>query len=362
MKFIPQHSKKARLLSQALARSLDIDTFAANNAVALMYGHSRWTVLCKAMLNGQPSMWDEQITLDEVDARQTILIERLRDGLSLDDNASRTLVQHLKPTAQAKSQVVAINQRPAGPGGSPVEDYNAITEAFGKIGNAPNPDAVLGGLLKEAMGTAGETLPADFDFDKLSDRLRVAKPVDPGAYFDILQSLGWPLDESSFEQDYVTGEPSFFAESQTGHVPVYITALAMIPEDDNDALAQAAMVQTEADNRDNMGTERLILLWSQPVVKVIDGAGYSYWGCLWQDGQWRDFLINGEMDCADRLFALNPPGQTANRPSRSQADPDHDLAKAVVIFLHGLQAQREQVKMATIPTPSGWETLLPSLQ
>ena len=82
----------------------------------------------------------------------------------------------------------------------------------------------------------------------------------------------------------------------------------------------------------------------------------------WQDGQWRDFVINGEMNSADRLFDMNPAGQSINQPNMTQSDPKHELAESVAIFMQGLQHKQEQIKMARINTASGWDILLPSLQ
>ncbi len=363
MKFIPKQSKKARLLGQALSRSLNIDTDAANDAVAVMYGHSRWGALCKAMQKSKPSLWDEEVNRDIAASREAILVERLSDCMQLDHFSCRNLVQHLKPCAQANSQPLPTDRAPSSP---PTDvhgmDFSAITEAFGMDRSAQRTDARLNGLLQEVMHAAGEELAADFEFNNLGDRMRLSKPVDPGVFFDILQSLGWPLDESSFEQNYACGEPSFFAESKTGHVPVYLSSLVMTPEDADDRMANEVMGVTEEDNCKNMETERFILMWGQPQVKVIGESEYSYWGCLWQQGRWRDFLINGAMTSADKLFDMNPEGQTINRPNKVQSDPKHELAKSVVIFMQGLQAQRDRVKMSKIKTASGWDMLLPSLE
>lgn len=361
MKFIPKQNKKARLLGQALSRSLNIDTAAANHAVAVMYGYGRWQTLCKAMQNSPASMWDEEVSTDEVDAREAILIERLSQCLQLDQESCQSLIQHLKPCSQAKSQPFSAAKRPLQDDQARTDDISAITEAFSAATNPHGGEAMLGNLLKKAIGAAGEETPDEFEFGNLGERMRLSKPVDPGAFFDILQSLGWPLDESSFEADYVLGEPSFFAESETGHVPVYLSSLAMTPGNDDDTMANEVMQRVEDDNFKNMGTERCILMWGQPQVKQIGGQDYSYWGRLWQDGQWRDFLINGDMTSADRLFDRNPAGQSINHPNPAQSDPDHELAASVVIFLQGLQQQREQVKMARINTLSGWEMLVPSL-
>ncbi|MEH6627771.1 MAG: hypothetical protein V7739_15100 [Motiliproteus sp.] len=362
MKFIPKQNKKARLLGQALGRSLNIDTAEANNAVAVMYGYSRWDSLCKAMQKSTPSMWDEEVSHDVAATREAILVERLSACMQLEPDATRTLVQHLKPTSQSKSQSFSTDRgRSPRPNTGQGTDFDVITKAFDMTGSPAGADRMMENLLKEAMGAAGEEVRDDFDFSNLNDRARTAGPVDPGAYFDIFQSLGWPLDESSFEETYVYGEPSFFAESHLGHVPVYITSLAMTPENDADGMAQEVMAITEEDNCKNMETERFILMWGQPQVKVIDGGEYSCWGRLWQDGQWRDFLINGEMTSADKLFDMNPLGQSINRPHKAQADPKHELAASVVIFMQGLQQQRDKVKMGTIQTASGWNTLMPSL-
>ncbi len=361
MKFTPKQNKKARLLGQALSRSLDIDTATANDAVAQMYGHSRWDTLCKAIQKSPASMWDEEVSSEVVQAREEIQIERLSQCLQLDHYATRMLVQHLRPTSKAKSQPYRVDRSRPGPSDLPASDFSAITEAF-EVGANQQGSAVMAGLLQQALTGAGEDSVDGLDSGNLEDRMRIARPIDPGAFFDILQGLGWPLDESSFEQRYVYGEPSFFAESQIGHVPVYLTSLAMTPDDSDDRMANEVMDLIEEDNYKNMQTERFILMWGQPQVRVVDGHCYSYWGRLWQQGQWRDFLINGDMTSADRLFDMNPLGQSINRPNKAQSDPQHELAKGVVIFMQGLQQQRERVKMAAIKTASGWDMLVPSLQ
>ncbi len=361
MKFIPKQNKKARLVGQALRRSLNISTQQANDAVAVMYGHARWATLCKAMLKGQPSRWDEEISPDMAKQRTSILVERLRQSLQLSADDAQRLIDQLKPTSTALSQPLVLHVIHSPPSTvKPADDLQAIADAFALQGNQQNTDLIMTKLLNEAMAAAGDETADGFDASTLSERMRVSQPIDPGAFFDILQSLGWPLDESSFEVDYVYGEPSFFAESSLGHVPVYLTSLAMTPNAD-DSLAFDVMAVMEEDNCTNMETERFILIWGQPQVKVIDDNPYSYWGRLWENGQWRDFLFNGEMSSADKLFAMNPADQDINQPTTMQADPEHALATSVVVFLQGLQGQRDKITMGKIQTPSGWDMLVPAL-
>ncbi len=363
MKFTPKQNKKARLVGQALRRSLNITTQEANDTVAMMYGHTRWATLCKAMLKGQPSLWDEEISRDEAKQRATILAQRLSQALKLSSDDAQRLLEQLRPTSTALSQPLLLDAAPTrpSPATNPADDLQAVAEAFALQGNQQNTDTMMTKLLNEAMAAAGDETADGFDASTLSERMRVSQPIDPGAFFDILQSLGWPLDESSFEVDYVYGEPSFFAESSLGHVPVYLTSLAMTPGTD-DSVALDVMAVMEEDNCKNMETERFILMWGQPQVKAIDANQYCYWGRLWENGQWRDFLFNGDMTSADKLFAMNPADQDINQPSATQADPEHELATSVVIFLQGLQGQRDKVKMGRIQTPSGWDMLVPALK
>lgn len=351
MRFVPKTSKKARLLAEALSRSLNVTTTDTNPIVAALYGFSTWNTLCKAIQKEEPSLWDEETSSDIIESRQSISIERLVEQLDIDITTAKNLVDHVKPTSKEKGKAFPVD----------VENTKNHTDSinFADLFGGASGDEMEKMIEDFAKRTLGDELGDDFDFSNFSDRMRISKPIDPGMYYSICDNIGLTVIEDSFNEEYEYGHSSFCIYSKKEDVPVYITSLTMVPGDEGDEMAYEIMSIVEKNNDWDEDADRMILFWGQPSVKKINGKRYTYMGVLWEDGCWRDFLLNEEMKTIEDLFEMNPKNQNVNAPNENQEDKGAGLAIRITLFMNDLQDVREKVKFNSIGSPSGWDILLP---
>lgn len=355
MRYIPATTKQARLWVDAVSKSLKIEKSEASQIYARLCGFNSWDQLMPQIGQGEPSPSDEHVTKDILETRKRIYSERLVDDFGMNESMAEYLIDKVSPSSARKPQRFSIDTTSLY-GVDPEQGVN-LGELFKTLEMETGQD-MNSALEQFAKETLGDSVPEDFSFDNFAERMRISKPLDPGAWYDLLKTIGWDLIEESFRSEYVYGEESFVALKEGAEVPVFITSLFRAPSDFDDEMANSVMEVVEDYALEELDCEEALLFWGQPGVKRIDGKAYTHFGMYYTEGEWHEFLINKDTSISD-LFNQHNEMESIESPPESLSDKDFMLAVAAIKVTNHID-QTKRVSFSELGTKSGWNSLMPT--
>lgn len=354
MPFIAPSTKNARLWVDAVSKSLKLDKAETADIYARLCGFNNWDQVVQEIGRGSPSPTDEQVTKDVMQTRRAVYGEVLVDEFGMSRRFANYIIEKVSPSSSKKPSRFSLDIS-----GAYDEDPEnpTIGELFSDLGmdSGESLDKTMEAFMREVIG---DSLPDDFSFKNIAERMRISKPVDPGAWYDLLFTIGWDLIDESFRLGYVYGEESFVAIKSGQRVPIYITSLVRTPYDTEDEMAESLMSLLEDYTEEVFDTDEAIVFWGQPLVKTIDGDYYAHFGMYYTDGEWHEFLIN-QHTTIDDLFKQHVTMESIDSPPKSLSDEGLGLSVAAIKTINHIDQEKE-VSLQMLKSPSGWNHLMPS--
>lgn len=350
MKIIPESHKKARLWVEACAASLDVEKAVAAAMYANICGFGSWNSIVQIIGTQQPSPLDETLNSEQLSERRSGYIEILVSVFDMNPSYASYLVSHLSPTSGKHPKKIAFN----------AQSMHGSEDDAGIPLIPPGMESMMEEGMEAFLAMMKENHPefADFDTTNFAERLRISKPLNPGLYYDFCKNLGWDLDESSYEEDYVFGEASFSINSPKGKVLVYANSIVQTPYDTEDEMANHVRTTVVEDAYDFSDDPRLILFWGQPMTKKVKDLSFTCLGSIYVNGSWSDMLLNTEMRNVDTMLEMVSKGIDFNNPDPIFADK-HNLAARIFLALSiGAQSLEElnEYEIMQFGSPSGWNS------
>ena len=338
MPYIAPSTKHARLWVDAVSKSLKIEKSDAATMYARLCDFKSWDQLVQAIGRGKPFYCD-------------VLV----DEFGMNTRFAEYIIEMASPSSGKKPSRFSLD---TGGMHTPDEDDKpSIGKLFQEMGldSEEGMDKAAEEFFRRTMG---DSLPEDFSFENFTGRMRISKPIDPGAWWDLLMTIGWDLIEDSFRPEYVYGEESFVAVHDDEEIPVFVTSLVRVPFDDDDEMANEVMAVVEEHADYELESDKILLFWGQPTIKEINGKPYGHYGMYYVDGQWHEFLLNKDTTITE-VFNQHLIMESVESPHVSLSDEGYGLAAAMAKVLNGIEPDAD-VPMSTLGSPSGWKSLLPS--
>jgi hypothetical protein len=359
MRYIAQSTKHARTWVEAVSKSLKIEKNTAADMYARLCEFSNWDHAVQEITRGKASPTDEMVSKDILETRKLFYADVLMREFGMRESLAEYMIDRVSPSGGRKPQRFSINTDALFDDESDDESEGEVDlhKMFKSLGMGSESD--MNKAMEEfARKALGESVPDDFSFDNFAERMRISKPLDPGAWYDILMSIGWDLIDESFRSDYVYGEESFVALKDGTEIPVFITSLVRAPYDIDDKMANEVMSKVEAYTLDEFEADEALLFWGQPIVKKIDGKDYAHFGMYCTEGQWHEFLMNKDTSISD-VFNQHNEMESIDTPPESLCDENIMLAVAVIKISNHID-QDIPISLSVMVNKSGWNSLLPS--
>jgi len=355
MPFIAPTTKLARLWVDVVSKSLQIEKSDTAEIYARLCGFNNWDQVVGAINRGKPSPSDESVSQDVLETRHKTYIECLVDEFGMQKSLSEHIIERASPSSSRKPQRFSIDTEALfGAGRDDGLNLKEMFESLGGGADGKDMEQMLEDFAREALG---DSMPEDFSFDNFADRMRISKPIDPGLYCDMVETIGWDVVEGSFNPEYEYGEESFAVWKEGEQVPVYLTSLTRAPHDVDDEMADRVMELVEAHAAVDLGADEALLFWGGPSMKQIRGHMYTHFGMYLTGGKWHEFVISKDMTIDD-IFSQHLHAESVDSPRKSWSDKDAMLAVGVVRAMHGIP-DGEKVSFVEVGTQSGWNTILP---
>lgn len=355
MPYVAPSTKHARLWVDAVSKSLKMDKSTVAQMYARLCEFKSWDRAVEAIGRGEASFTDENISKDVMLTRRQLYAEVLIGEFGMNESMAEYIAEIASPSSAIKPRRFSIDQaslfKPKDDQGTNLRD---MFKAFGM----DTEEDINKGIEEYARANLADSLPDDFNFDNFAERMRISKPLDPGAWYDLLDTMGWDLVDESFQSDYSYGEESFIAIKDDQEVPVFITSLSRTPYDVDDNMANEVMAIVEERVWDEFDSEEAVLFWGQPTVKKIDGKDYTHFGMYYTEGQWHEFLINRYTSITG-LFRQHHEVESIDSPPESLCDEGMALAIAAIEITNHLH-ESPRMSLRTLTTRSGWNFMLPS--
>lgn len=353
MKYIPSSTKQARLWVDAISKSLGLEKSLASHMYTRLCGFNNWDRLVNQIGSTSASPLDEQVTKDVLETRKAFYVGCLTEEFGMNEGMAEYIIERASPSSNKKPQRFSVNTESLYNDDSKDSiDLHQLFKDFG-MDSGEGFDKVFEEFAREALG---DDLPEDFSFENLTERMRISKPLDPGAWYDLCATIGWELDEESFRPEYVYGEESFFALKEGEAIPVFITSLSRAPSDVDDTMANRVMDLVEEYAVEELDCDEAILFWGQPGIKKIKDKFYTHFGMYYTEGQWHEFLINKDTTISD-LFDQHNQMESIEEPPESLSDEGCMLATASIKAINHIDQERD-VSFAQMGTKTGWNMLL----
>jgi hypothetical protein len=317
---------------------------------ANLCGFRSWNAIVQVIGTQAPTPLDETLSAEDLAVRRSEYIAVLVSVFGMNPHYASHLVASLSPTSERLPRKIAFDS---------TSMYDSDED-----GRIPLIPPGMESMLEEGMDAFLDMLKEsnpelrDFDTTNFAERMRISKPINPGVYYDFCQNHGWDLDEESYEEEYVFGEPSFSINSPNGDVLVYANSIVQTPYDKEDEMAEhvrSTVLQNAIEFYDN---PRLILFWGQPMSKTVGNFHFTCPGSLYVDGKWHDMLMNAQMRSVDTMIEMVRSGIDFNNPDKIFDDKYSQTAKTFLALTVGAKNSEElsKFKIMTIGSASGWNT------
>lgn len=320
--------------------------------LAGMCGFIEWAHLVDSIGKRRPSAPDEAISPGIVKRRHKAYREFLVNVFAMSPQSARYLVMHLSPSSSKPFAPISMDRDIQH---GPLEDDTDLGALFESM---PDPNSKeFADIMRRMMG---DSLPPDFSFDNFEDRMRLSGDVFPHAWYNLFRHQEWDIIEDSYDENAELGEPSMVAQdSGIGFVPIYLTAVVRTPYDRLDTAADLAMQAVAEDMELSELGDVALLLWKWPLAKTINGNDYCHIGMAYQEGQWRELLINIDCTSPAKLLKLNGGVADINDGCEALIDKGRALTMAILFNIHEVEPEdMDKISVTEIASASGWSSIM----
>lgn len=347
MKYIPQSLEVASQWVDVCQQCLGIERSEVASMYANMCGFGSWDLMATHMVVERPSLTDEEIKEEEMDIRHCFYREVLVDTFFVNPCFADYFIAMASPSSGKSCTAFSVDRK----------------QIFGKATNGMHiPGRHMGKVINSyAEQVLGSKLGKNFDFSNFSDRLRVHSGVFPGYWYNLMDSLGWKVDENSYVEEYSFGRPSVFVKSKSDEsIPVYIVSLTRIPLETSDQMAGTVLSLLEEDLKNRLMLDKAIVFWGSMLSKRVEGRWFTHPGMIYQSGTWKEFLINQHVKTVDMAFDMVRI-MDINDPHPLFEDFQMELNRGFSYMKMDVDCPAK-VEFNQLTNPSGWINLIPNLK
>lgn len=319
--------KYTKLSAIALSNSIKILPNTAREILAQALEHETWDRYVNIANVREPELLDKHLSSDIANHRTGVFTENLSDILGLHTSVAEQLVNSISPFTGAKPKPYRVDiEQDEHEGGINIKDL------YDSIGG---DDGMLDALHRIAdTNPELESLKDITDINEFQERMRISHPMNPGAYYDVLENLtNWQLDDTYYEEEYTYLEESFHLVSQKDDVsyPVYLVSLTASPGDNNDKIF--------AEIKDVIASYkgRALILFRHPCFKEIKDNTYAVIGAFYNGKAWSWTLLTDDDPeiQSDKITPENydletPVLDSSMKVPTEQGCPSHIVYQAVV--------------------------------
>lgn len=353
MKIIPANHKQSRLWVEACAASLDIDKAEAAAMYSNLCGFPSWNAIVQVIGTQKPTDLDETLSAPDLAARRLGYIEVLVSRFGLNRHYASHLIATLSPTSSKHPKKIAFDSA-----SMREPDKDGREYLF-----PPGMESMMHDGMNAFMEMFKKTHPelGDFDADDLIEHSRMSKPINPGIFYDFCQNHDWDLNDESYKEVYVFGEPSFTVNSPKGQVLVYLNSITQTPYDDDDETANRVRNTVLENALSHNPNQRIILFWGQPLSKKIRDKSFTCVGSTYVSGKWHDMLMNRDMRSVDSIIDFACSGIDFNKPDEALSDKHNQTLQTFLALTVGAKNSFElsQIQFSVMGGASGWGVHIP---
>jgi hypothetical protein len=247
----------------------------AQRLTAVVLGYAAWAELLKIAGTANPSLLDEELDVLELRARRTAQAIRLQQDRSL-----------------------------------PIE----IAEAFIDVWCPSMGPAAYNSQYAEE----------DDDDDSFPgmDAFRLAHPSDVNFGVDLCKGLGWPILSAGDDPEFGMASVFTYGSQPNKPVPIFVSALAYLPGDEDDAQAKQQRQQVARVMTSFPGTPGACIVYQHPMLS----GDYVFFGAVFRNQKWLDMAWSSALASVDVLFEWADKGWDLRSRHPDTADKDGKLS------------------------------------
>lgn len=349
MKYIPPSSKIAFQWIDVCANSLEISMDDASDIYAHLCGANNWGDLLSAIESGTPSNDDSTVHPKILELRRNFYVKVLINRFGINPSIAHYISIKFSPSSLIFPTVVSIDLNriyAADEEKSSFELCNLSTALDRLVSARPQ-------LVKNSTYTIENGYKPSGPVKSL-----LSIKVCPALCYNVLTSLQWKVDKESYNNVYCAGKPSFlvFSRSSKEVIPIYISELTRYPYDIGDTRCNDLMDEIQKDVEVN-GYSRAILFWYALTTKKIKGLNYTHPGMVYIQGQWKETLINAEMNDVEDMFKCSEVTPDINQPDPVYCDRGGALMLGFQLMYRKVSTLSE-LKIMAVSSPTGWYALI----
>lgn len=355
MKFIPYDHKTARLWVEACADSLSIDKLEAASMYANLCGFRTWDLLMQTIGTGRPSPTDEQVDDETMAARKDFYLSVLVEMFTMNQFHASYLLDTISPSSSKYPRKFSFDH---------LSMHDAPPDSLMHLFPADIDSRAQAKRLNEGLESIFEMIAenhpefAEVDTSNFMERMRISIPIDPRAYRNFCEKMGWEVLDGTYSEDYEVGLPSFSLRSGIGDVLVYANSLTQTPMDSDDEMAEHLRQMVLSDAMEYSDSPNIMLMSGKFLTKEYKGRHYTHGGSLFRQGEWFDFLLHRGMTKVEDVFEVAASDIDFNNPDEALHDKTDGALNLFLVEIHHLdsfEALSKHKKMKA-GSPSGWYT------
>lgn len=314
-------------------------------------GYRTWDLLMKAVNSTPPSECDENLSAEIVETRKAYYVQTLIGVFGMNPDFAEYVIDHANPSSTAVPKRFSIKRDEVyEPEGDSRLNLKEMFRAAG-LGSERDINRVMNEFAETVLG---DDMP-EGGFENFAERLRISRPVDPSHWYNLLATMKWTIDESSYNEEYVYGEDSFTLVDRRGvDIPVYLTSLVRTPLDSTDAMANEVLKVCQEHCESEIGSDRCILFWGSPVMKEINGRWFAHFGMYLANDKWSEFLMNETTTLED---VFDQKHDDIDNPNIQYEDINRRLAMGFMCMINNIP-EGENAPYSEVGTMSGWNYIL----
>jgi hypothetical protein len=249
----------------------------AQRLTAVVLGYAAWAELLKVAGTTNPSRLDEELDGVELRERRSAQALRLHRDRSVPVELAEAFVDAWCPS-----------MGPAAYNSQYAEDAE------------DDEDDVFGGL----------------------DGFRLAHPSDVNFGVDLCKGLGWPILSAGDDPEFGMASVLTYGRQPNKPVPIFVSALAYMPGDEDDAQAKQQRQQVARFIASFPGAPGACIVYQHPMVS----EEHVFFGSVLRNGKWLDMPWSSALTSIDVLFEWADKGWGIRERRPETADKDRKLS------------------------------------
>lgn len=244
---------------------------------AIVLGYGSWQELRKGLRTASPSLLDEELGSAELTQRREAQVSRLRQACSMPADAAAAFISIWCPS-----------MGPAAYNSTYVEDDE--DEGFSGI-----------------------------------DDFRLSQPPDVNFGVDLCNGLNWPILSAGNDPEFGMASVFTYGRQPDRPVPIFVSALAYVPGDDDDAQAERQRRSVAQFMDAFPAAPGACIIYQYPMLS----GGFVFAGAVYRNRTWLDMPWSAALTSIDTLFAWADKGWSIQARHPETADKDGKMSALV---------------------------------